>query len=286
MKKLVTLLICLLFFNTVQASSNCYEEFKCPEETGLTSSYSRFFSNLTGNKFLAEKIAQAIIKKNIKKTAQGDFSVKIKSYSATDMKAGRFKSFELNGKDVNFEGIYLSEFNLKTICDFNYINLDKDWNMTVVNNLPMTFDLTITDADLNKTMSTEEYTRVLNDINMLGSGLFTIESSELRIKNDKIYYILKYAIPFVRKPQEVVISAGLTVKNGDIRFADARILNKDFKLKAEKLSSVLNYINPLDFSVKILENKDARLNIKDVSIADNKITVDGTVILLKDIIKE
>ena len=106
------------------------------------------------------------------------------------------------------------------------------------------------------------------------------------IKNDKIYYILKYAIPFVRKPQEVVISAGLTVKNGDIRFADARILNKDFKLKAEKLSSVLNYINPLDFSVKILENKDARLNIKDVSIADNKITVDGTVILLKDIIKE
>ncbi len=286
MKKLVTLLICLLFFNTVQASSNCYEEFKCPEETGLTSSYSRFFSNLTGNKFLAEKIAQAIIKKNIKKTAQGDFSVKIKSYSATDMKAGRFKSFELNGKDVNFEGIYLSEFNLKTICDFNYINLDKDWNMTVVNNLPMTFDLTITDADLNKTMSTEEYTRVLNDINMLGSGLFTIESSELRIKNDKIYYILKYAIPFVRKPQEVVISAGLTVKNGDIQFADARILNKDFKLKAEKLSSVLNYINPLDFSVKILENKDARLNIKDVSIADNKITVDGTVILLKDIIKE
>ena len=202
------------------------------------------------------------------------------------MKAGRFKSFELNGKDVNFEGIYLSEFNLKTICDFNYINLDKDWNMTVVNNLPMTFDLTITDADLNKTMSTEEYTRVLNDINMLGSGLFTIESSELRIKNDKIYYILKYAIPFVRKPQEVVISAGLTVKNGDIQFADARILNKDFKLKAEKLSSVLNYINPLDFSVKILENKDARLNIKDVSIADNKITVDGTVILLKDIIKE
>ena len=286
MKKLVTLLICLLFFNTVQASSNCYEEFKCPEETGLTSSYSRFFSNLTGNKLLAEKIAQEIKKKNIKKTAQGDFSVKIKSYSATDMKAGRFKSFELNGKDVNFEGIYLSEFNLKTICDFNYINLDKDWNMTVVNNLPMTFDLTITDADLNKTMSTEEYTRVLNDINMLGSGLFTIESSELRIKNDKIYYILKYAIPFVRKPQEVVISAGLTVKNGDIRFADARILNKDFKLKAEKLSSVLNYINPLDFSVKILENKDARLNIKDVSIADNKITVDGTVILLKDIIKE
>ena len=286
MKKLVTLLICLLFFNTVQASSNCYEEFKCPEETGLTSSYTRIFSNLTKNKFLAEKIKKEKIKKNIKKTAQGDFSVKIKSYSATDMKAGRFKSFELNGKDVNFEGIYLSEFNLKTICDFNYINLDKDWNMTVVNNLPMTFDLTITDADLNKTMSTEEYTRVLNDINMLGSGLFTIESSELRIKNDKIYYILKYAIPFVRKPQEVVISAGLTVKNGDIRFADARILNKDFKLKAEKLSSVLNYINPLDFSVKILENKDARLNIKDVSIADNKITVDGTVILLKDIIKE
>lgn len=287
MKKLLTLFILsgFLFFNQVSAE-NCYQEFKCPAENGLTSTYSRFFSNVTGNKILAEKIAQAIIKKNIKKNAQGDFSVKLKSYSARDMRAGRFKSFELKGKDVNFEDVYVSEFDLKTICDFNYINLDKDWNMTIVEDVPMTFEFTITGEDLNKTMSSKEYLRVLQDINYLGGGLFTIESTDLKIKDNKIYYILKYAIPFVRKPQEVVINAGLEVKNGNVKFADAQILNDNFLLKADKLSSVLNYINPLDFSVKILENKDARLNIKNVSIENNQIQVDGTVVLLKDIIKE
>ncbi len=285
MKKIFILLF-LLAISIPAIAGNCNEEFKCPVENSLTPGYSRFLSSVTGNKFLAEKIAQAIIKKNIKKNAQGNFCVKLKSYSARDMKAGRFKSFELKGHDVNFEGIYVSEFDLKTICDFNYINLDKDWNMTVVDDVPMSFNFMITDEDLNKTMASAGYLKVLQDINLLGCGFITIQSTDLRIKDNKIYYILKFAIPFVRKPQEVVIKAGLEVKNGDIKFADVQILNEDFILKSDKLSSILNYINPLDFSVKILENKDAKLKIKNVSITNNKILVDGTVVLLKDIIKE
>ena len=286
MKKLVIIsVIIFLFLGSSVYSQECAEDFKCPVESVLTPAYSRFFSSVTGNKFLAEKIAQAIIKKNIKKNAQGDFSVKLKSYSARDMKAGRFKSFEVEGKDVNFDGIYVSKFDLKTICDFNYINLDKDWNMTVIEDVPMSFALTITQDDLNKTMNSEEYKRLLGDIDLIGGGFFSIVSTNMRIKNDKLYYIIRIAVPFVRGTQDIVLCAGLKVVNGNIVFANAEFLNKDFALKADKLSRILNYINPLDFSVKILENKDAELNIKNVSVADNKISVDGTVVLLKDIIK-
>jgi len=284
MKKLVSLIIMtLLLVGTSSFAANCTEEFQCKEEHALTPSYSRFFSKITGNNFLAEKIAQSIIRKNIKKNADGDFRVKLKSYSARDMRAGRFKTFEVNGKNVNMDGIYLSEFNLKTVCDFNYIYIDKDWNMTVVDDVPMTFDITITQDDLNKTMASKDYLRMLSDVNKLGAGIFTIDSTSLKIKGDKIYYVMKIAIPFVRNTQDIVICAGLKVVNGDIKFADAKILNKEYALNIDKLTKVLNYINPLDFSVKILENKDAKLNIKNVSTTEGKISIDGTIVLLKEI---
>lgn len=286
MKRLVILFTAIvLLLGSAVFSADCNGEFKCPVENCLTPSYSRFFSKVTGNKFLAEKIAQAIIRKNIKKNAEGDFCVKLKSYSARDMKAGRFKSFEIKGKNIDIDGIYISQFNLKTICDFNYISLDKDWNMTVVEDVPMKFDFIITQEDLNKTMQSSEYMRLLNDIDLLGGGFFSIASTNLKIKDDKIYYVMHIAIPFVRGTQEVVLCANLKVVDGNIQFADAEFLNKDFILKADKLSKILNYINPLDFSVKILENKDAKLNIKNVSVADNKISVDGTLVLMKDIIR-
>lgn len=288
MKKfIITFFSLVLLLSSTASGKNCnYDEFKCKEESGLTPSYSRFFSQITGTNFIAERIAQSIIKKNIKKTVGGDFSVRLKSYSTKDMKAGRFKSFEIKGKHINIDSIYLSEFKMRTLCDFNYISLDKDWNMTIVDDVPLIFDITITQDDLNKTMESKEYKRLLSDINLLGAGIFTVESSSMKIKDDKIYYIMNIAIPFVRGTQEVAICAALEAVNGDIKFVDVELLNKNFMLKSHKLSTILNYINPLDFSVKILENKDARLNINNVLIIDNKILVDGSVVLLKDIIRE
>ncbi len=288
MKKfIITFFSMVLLLSSTALGKNCnYDEFKCKEESGLTPSYSRFFSQITGTNFIAERIAQSIIKKNIKKTVGGDFSVRLKSYSTKDMKAGRFKSFEIKGKHINIDSIYLSEFKMRTLCDFNYISLDKDWNMTIVDDVPLIFDITITQDDLNKTMESKEYKRLLSDINLLGAGIFTVESSSMKIKDDKIYYIMNIAIPFVRGTQEVAMCAELEAVNGDIKFVNVELLNKNFMLKSHKLSTILNYINPLDFSVKILENKDARLNINNVLIIDNKILVDGSVVLLKDIIRE
>ena len=267
-------------------AQSCGQEFVCKEEYNLTPAYSRFFSKITGNKFLAEKIAQSIIRKNIEKNAEGDFSVKLKSYSARDMKAGRFQSFELNGKNVVLEGVYLSTFNLKTICDFNYFHIDKDWNMTVVDDVPMKFEFEVTQDDLNKTMAAPSYTKILNDINEMGKGFFTISSTTLKIRDKNLYYTMRLASPFLQKTQDVVVASGLAVENCEIKFANAQVLNKNFVFNVDKLAKVLNYINPLDFSVKILENKDARLNIKNVSIVDNKIKVDGTMILVKEVVEK
>ena len=89
-------------------------------------------------------------------------------------------------------------------------------------------------------------------------------------------------MPFMRKSKEVVISADINVENGKIVLNNAIFESKHRPTDIDSFSSVLNYINPLDFSAKILENKDAKFNIENVKIADKKITIDGRMTVLKD----
>lgn len=283
MKKII-LLLGIMALGSISFAADC-ETLYCAEPYSLTSNVSRFFSNVTGQNFLAEKIGESLTKKAIKKNIiSGNIKVNLDSYSVRDLKAGKFKSLEITGKDVNVQGVYISYFNAKTLCDFNYIVQDKQGNVTVKEDIPVAFKTEITEEDLNKTMNSSDYKRLLNDINSIGGNfnIFQITSTNVKLKNGKMYYVMKYAMPFMRKSQEVVISADLCVDKGRIVLADTSFVNNNMSLDVNKFSRILNYINPLDFSAKILENKDARFNIENVKISDKKITVDGRMTVLKD----
>ncbi len=283
MKKII-LMMAILAAGQICQAQNC-ETLCCPTSYELTSGISRFVSNITGQNFLAEKIGESLTKKAIKKNiVSGKVKVNLNSYSARDLKAGRFKSLEITGSDLDVEGIYISYLNAKTLCDFNYIPHDKNNNYIVKEDIPVAFKAEITEEDLNNTMNSSEYKRLINDINSIGGtfNLFEITSTTVNLKNGKMYYIVKYAMPFMRKSKEVVISADINVENGKIVLNNAIFESKHRPTDIDSFSSVLNYINPLDFSAKILENKDAKFNIENVKIADKKITIDGRMTVLKD----
>ena len=283
MKKIILGLVLLLVAQNVQAK-DC-ETLKCPAPYDLTSGFSRGMSTVTGQKFLSEKIGEKLVKKAIKKNiTSGDIKVNLDAYSVRDLKAGRFKSLEIDGKNVDIQGVYISSFNAKTLCNFNYIANDKKGNYIVKEDIPASFNAIITEEDLNKTMLSSDYKRMIDDINSIGGNLniFQITSTNIKLKNDKMYYVLKYSMPFVRKTKELVITANLKVENGQIELANTSFLNNSMALDVDKLSKLINYINPLDFSAKILENKDAKFNIETVNISNGKITIDGNMTILKD----
>ena len=283
MKKIILSFVLLLAVQGVQAQ-DC-STLKCPAPYDLTSGFSRGMSTVTGQKFLSEKIGEKLVKKAIKKNiTSGDIKVNLDAYSVRDLKAGRFKSLEINGKNVDIQGVYISSFNAKTLCNFNYIANDKKGNYIVKEDIPASFNAIITEEDLNKTMLSSDYKRMIDDINSIGGNLniFQITSTNIKLKNDKMYYVLKYSMPFVRKTKELVITANLKVENGQIELANTSFLNNSMALDVDKLSKLINYINPLDFSAKILENKDARFNIETVNISNGKITIDGNMTILKD----
>lgn len=283
MKKIILSFVLLLAVQGVQAQ-DC-STLKCPAPYDLTSGFSRGMSTVTGQKFLSEKIGEKLVKKAIKKNiTSGDIKVNLDAYSVRDLKAGRFKSLEINGKNVDIQGVYISSFNAKTLCNFNYIANDKRGNYIVKEDIPASFNAIITEEDLNKTMLSSDYKRMIDDINSIGGNLniFQITSTNIKLKNDKMYYVLKYSMPFVRKTKELVITANLKVENGQIELANTSFLNNSMALDVDKLSKLINYINPLDFSAKILENKDAKFNIETVNISNGKITIDGNTTILKD----
>lgn len=283
MKKIVLGLVLLLAVQGAQAQ-DC-STLKCPAPYDLTSGFSRGMSTVTGQKFLSEKIGEKLVKKAIKKNiVSGDIKADLDAYSVRDLKAGRFKSLEVSGKNVDIQGIYVSSFNAKTLCNFNYIANDKRGNYIVKEDIPVSFNAVVTEEDLNKTMNSSDYKRMIDDINSIGGNfnIFQITSTNVKLKNNKMYYVLKYSMPFVRKTKELVISADLNVENGQIVLANTTFLNNSLSLDVDKLSKLINYINPLDFSAKILENKDAKFNIENVKISDGKIVVDGSMTILKD----
>ena len=284
MKKIIFTLALLLSASQMSMAIECQNSC-CSAPYDLTSGFSRFVSTVTGQNFIAEKVGESLVKKTIKKNiVSGKISVNLDSYSTRDLKAGRFKSLEIIGKDVDIEGIYISDFNAKTLCNFNYIAKDNDNNYIIKEDIPIVFNAEITEEDLNKTMNSSDYKRLIDDINSIGGSfnIFQIISTSVKLKNGKMYYIVKYAMPFVRKSKEVVISSEINVENGKIVLANTNFVKNNSLVDIDKFSSILNYINPLDFSAKILENKDANFSIKNVKITDQKINIDGIITVLKD----
>lgn len=282
MKKIFLLLGMLLIANS-SAMANC--EYKCVAPYNMNNKFRTFVGAVSGVNLSAEKVGQKIIKKAFTKTASNDnLKVKLDSYSAKDLKNGIFKSLSIKGENVNINDIYLSYLELNTLCKFNYI---KQVNNEIVfmEDFPMSFNIDLTATDINKTMQSKNYKRIISDLNKLGNsfgGGLQIASTKVAIRSSKFYYIIGISIPFIKSEQKIVINSDLVVKNGKIDFANTKLVSNAFSLDLKKIDFILNYLNPLDFSVNILDNKEAQVSVDSVSIQGNVIKTKGIVVIPKD----
>lgn len=281
MKKIVLLLGMLLIANT-SAMAAC--KYNCVAPYDMNNKFRTFVGAISGVNLSAEKVGQKVVKKAFNKVATNDnLKVKLDSYSAKDLKNGIFKSLSIEGQNVNVNDIYLSYLKLDTLCNFNYIK-QVDNEIVFMEDFPMSFDIRMTASDINKTMQSEKYQRIINDLNQLGSSIggLKISSTKVAVKSSKFYYIIGIAIPFIRTEQKIVINSDLVVKKGKIDFANTKLVSDAFSIDLKKIDFILNYLNPLDFSVNILDNKEAKVSVDSVSIQNSVIHTKGVVIIPKD----
>lgn len=284
MKKFLLMFALIILSMNPIAACNNYSGINCAEPYDLSSGASRFMSAATGSNLLAERLIASFIKKELKKIVDGDFNINVSSYSVKDLKKGIFKAFTFEGKNLSMDGVHFSAFNFETLCDFNYISIADINNPVVKENIPISFSAVMSENDVNATMQSSGYKKVIDDLNMLGSslGVFKISSSQIKIKDNKFYYILKIRLPFVRRPQNIVITSDLNVSRGQIDLTNTKLVNNNMFIDLKQLDYVINYINPLDFSLNILENKHANLTVQNIKIQNNKIYAGGIIVVPKD----
>ena len=284
MKKLI-LLICLMILSATPSFAVCdYSEMCQPKAYDLSSKAGQIISNATGATFFAEQIAQGIIGKELTKATKAKFKVNVKAYSFQDLSHGRFKSIHISGKNLNVNGIYLTSLDLKTLCDFNYVELNKN-SIKFKENMIMKFSTEITDADLMKTMKSEGYLDKLNCVNVEGCGItfFKLSGADVGIKNNKLYFTIRVTSQLLlAKPIDIVIATDLKVEEGRIVLTKINVGNLPKGIDLSNVVYHLNAMNPLTFSMDVLENKDTKMCIKTVKIVGDKITVNGNILIPKN----
>ena len=78
----------------------------------------------------------------------------------------------------------------------------------------------------------------------------------------------------------------LLVDEGEIILDNPQFVNSSMKVDLGSLTKVFNYLNPLEYSLKVMENKDAVLNVRNVNIVNDKINITGIINVPKDVLTQ
>ena len=283
MKKLF-LILSLMILGSVQAFAACdYSNYCAPKSYDLCSKGSQITSKITGMTFLSEKIAQAVIGRELKKATKERFKVKMKTYSLSDLVQGRFKSLEISGKNLEIEGVYLSKLDIKTVCPFNYVELNKNY-VKFRENMVMEFKTEISDSDLRKTIQSTGYLDKLNKTNLsaLGITFFKLSGADVWIKNNKVYFTIKVTSPMSSSPIPITVRSDLKVEDGQIVMTKLDLANIYTVIDLSKVTYLVNALNPLTFSMDVLNNKNSKMSIKTVNIIGDKIEIAGNILVPKN----
>ena len=232
---------------------------------------------------IAESIAEKVIKKSLKKETGANFKVKFDGYTLESMKQGIFKYLEITGKNVIVEDIEVPYINLKTVSDYNWVDYTKD---PVVFKSDMTFayELDLSEKTINDALKDKEYKKTLQKVNNRAYPLFTINDVRVRIKHNKVHVIMEYNFPIApaRKNRTFMVSTNFHVVNGKISAKDIGIDNAYGNLPLDKVTNLINLLDPLSFTLALMDSKKCNGRIENVNIVDNIIKIDGKIFVKGD----
>lgn len=270
---------------TLALPSNAYSEsLMCavaPSTAG--SAVGNFLSNITGTNFLMTKVAEVAVQNSLKKELASKFNVQIKSFGGLSFIDGKFKSIEVKSKKIASDDINATDFNAKSICDYNQIKLVNN-EVYFLENFLMDFNAKITDADLKRTILSPTYLNLIKkvDFNAGPITLFKLHNPTIEIKNNRIYMTIQTDTAGLlrAKTQTFKMDTALTVEDEKIVFSDINF-NGNRNINLNSVLPLINRLNPFAVKTKINSHDYATIKIKNVKIQDNTIVSSGLVVIPK-----
>lgn len=283
-KKILSLGITLMMTSSLVFASDLTTY--CAQPYDMSKTPTKVLTAITGMNFISKAVANSIIKKELKKsTGAKGFKVKMNSFSAKDLANGRFKGLDISGENLDFDGVFVSKFNANTVCDFNYVKATTK-DVKFKENFIMKYNMIISDVDLRKTLLSKNYLTFLNSLNVKVGALNLMELKDVnvKLKGDKFYFTLKMNNQIFGRniPVNLNLSSKMKIENGQFKASEVTLENLNQKVSLTQLTNVLNLINPLNFTVDVLNNKNTKVALNNFDIKGNNIMLDGTVFIPKN----
>jgi len=261
----------------------------CASETA-TKTFVGNLASLSGVNFLSKNIIEHEISKSVKKETNSDFKVNIDNFYGVNILDGEFKNLKAKANEFKYDGFFMSNLAVETLCPYNHVSY-KDEKLSFRENMVLKYSTEITQKDLDKTLQGLEYKKIIDKMNSdkIISSLIKIKDSKAKIQNDKLifsYEVLplpKYDIlsklPVDIKPLNLSFSTNLKAKEGKLELCDFELNSKKFNYS--NFIPIINYLNPLAYSISVDKNNKGENEVQNVTIANSKISIDGIILIKK-----
>ncbi|MDD3237645.1 MAG: hypothetical protein PHV37_06050 [Candidatus Gastranaerophilales bacterium] len=284
MKKLIIFLA--LIMGAQGAFAVDYSSMCMSEPYPVSGAFPHFMSNASGMNFLLTQVAESQVQKSLKKQTNSKFKVQIEPFGAKNFIDGKFKSMTLNSKSISTDGVYISDFNAKTLCDYNQVVIKNKKEMYFPTNLILNYSAVMTSDDFKKTVLSSSYINMLNKLNIsIGNTvLFKVYDPTAKISNNKINMSFKVITPmlFTSSASTFTLNSSLGVKDGQIVFSDFDLGSSNSKLNMEKILPLVNKLNPLSYDMNVTNDAKGTVKVSNVKIDNDRIVMDGVFIIPKN----
>ena len=141
------------------------------------------------------------------------------------------------------------------------------------------YEIKLSEQSVNQALEKKDYEKNLEKINNLDYPLFILNNVDIKLKNNKIYLLMYYNFPVApaKIDKTFMISTSFKVENHRIKAYDIDI-NKAYGVISEtKVANLLNLLDPLTFTLSLLNTKKCNAIVENVKIIDNIIVVNGKI---------
>lgn len=233
---------------------------------------------------LVENYVKKEIKKSLKKQTGNDFEVVFAGYTVSSIKKGIFKTLEISSENLKIENVPIPYINIKTLTDYNYIDYTKN---PIVYKSDMTFayKLDLSEQSINEALKNKKYQKTINKINKLAYPLFNLTNVSIKIAENKLYLVMDYNFPIARASQDrtFIASTELEVKDGKIQAKNVQVDKIYGDLGLNRVAYLINLLNPLEYTLSLIDSKECKAKIENINIIDNIIHIDGKMFVKADV---
>ena len=232
---------------------------------------------------ITESIGEHIIKSSLEKETGGNYNVKLEGYTTSSMKKGIFKNLEITGENIVSEEIPIPYLYLKSLKDYNFVDYTKN-PVEFKSDMEFKYEMLLSEDSMNKALQHKDYKKVLDRVNNIAYPLFQITGVSTKIQNNQIYILTEYSFPiaFGTKVRVFVASSSFVVEGGKIRAGNIKLNSAYGNLSLEKVANLINLVNPLEFTLSLLDTGKCEGKLESINIVDNKIKIDGKIYVKGD----